>query len=335
MISLVYRSAMAVELFMANLKFLGKSILTDEMATNSMKYFFLIMVSMLGGQLVAQINHSILDSGLAWKVFECVGGYSSKVFKYRFNQEDTINGLIYYTMSDQGRSYRFREDTLTNQVFIYQPSLDSELLIIDFNLDIGDTLRFHEIHHYFDESVKVFGATPVDTLSIKNKYGGSPRHVLEIELLTINDSPIFGVNHVYWIDGLFSNIGPEYFEFENDSWEVSRKHYLKETRRIYNGDTNVLVEEFSSTNPNHCTTKSIDEIMSESIRVTPNPAHTQITIPGANSIQVYNALGQYVTLPMHVQAGQTIITIQDLPDGIYFIRSDNDGKSLTGQFIKE
>ena len=75
--------------------------------------------------------------------------------------------------------------------------------------------------------------------------------------------------------------------------------------------------------------------MSESIRVTPNPAHTQITIPGANSIQVYNALGQYVTLPMHVQAGQTIITIQDLPDGIYFIRSDNDGKSLTGQFIKE
>lgn len=301
-----------------------------------MKYLLLIIswLCCLGAN--AQIEHSILDSGLHWRVFECDGSASSaNFFNYQFTETDTINGNVYHEMSDKGRSYCFREDTATNQVLIYQPQLDTEFVIIDFNLSVGDTLWFKGVKKYTEiNSLDVSGATIIDSLITKS-YNGEPRFAMQIGLIDAYPRLVSWGSEIFWIDGLFTNVGPEYFEFVDGTWEQTRHHYLHKTTLRLPSDTVTLVEAFGNTNPSSCVTKSIGEIGVEQQIVYPNPGTNEISVYSTAQMDIYNSLGQLVSCPQRQEGGKTHISISHLSNGIYFIRSEEDGAVKTGKFVKE
>lgn len=301
-----------------------------------MKYLVLIISALCGLGASAQIEHSILDSGLHWRVFECDGNASSaKFFNYQFTGTDTINGKVYHTMSDKGRTYRYREDTATNQVFIYVSKLDSELVIVDFNLGIGDTLWFPEVKKFADLGGNtVNGATPMDTLIIK-MYDGEPRHALRISLLDSYGGLIGLSSNVFWIDGLFTNLGPEYFEYYYDDWEKVSFHYLDKTTLRMSEDTITLVKAYSITDPGICKPYTIDEIESSSKTITPNPSATEISVNTTGEILIFNSLGQITPCSQQKLGNFTRIDIRPLSQGIYFLRSEGEDEVYIGKFVKE
>ena len=59
----------------------------------------------------------------------------------------------------------------------------------------------------------------------------------------------------------------------------------------------------------------------------PNPAKESITLTAVDDIFIYNSLGQIVR-QMKNPKGETTINISDLPQGTYYIKSDNKQQKL-------
>jgi hypothetical protein len=71
---------------------------------------------------------------------------------------------------------------------------------------------------------------------------------------------------------------------------------------------------------------------SSSLTVWPNPAHdkVQITLPeGRWSVQLFNLQGAEVTPPLPDQQGQVELTLRGLRSGIYLLRAEQGGKTIT------
>lgn len=91
--------------------------------------------------------------------------------------------------------------------------------------------------------------------------------------------------------------------------------------------------------PVNCNITSINndaETNSNGIRIFPNPAGNSISIVGKEiqNIKIFDALGilLHSTGP---DSEKTTVNIENFKPGIYFLKIDNNGKSINGKFIKQ
>jgi hypothetical protein len=114
-----------------------------------------------------------------------------------------------------------------------------------------------------------------------------------------------------------------------------------------NGTANMTVIVTSNKNPNNADTVVMavtawitgikEAYKTKSVSFFPNPVKEQLTLKfptkQALNVDIYNILGVKVKTFVH-EGASTQIVINDLQDGVYFIRFTENGKLYTKQFVK-
>ena len=80
-----------------------------------------------------------------------------------------------------------------------------------------------------------------------------------------------------------------------------------------------------------------EELSNSELTIYPNPAIDYLTIASNSAIghiMVFNSLGQIV-LNSNTQTNQFQLNINDLTQGIYYVRIDNEGTTTTRKILKQ
>jgi len=105
--------------------------------------FFPLFTANLFGQ---KIHFS--DTTNDWKIVFTFDATPEYTFHDDYYLNDTIiHATTYRNFSGIGC---VREDTVLNKVFIFDTSIDSEKVLMDYNLMIGDTFRYNSFTHVVD-----------------------------------------------------------------------------------------------------------------------------------------------------------------------------------------
>ncbi len=181
-----------------------------------------------------------------------------------------------------------------------------EELWYDFNLNVGDTMRYE--HLYYDYLV----LSSID--SIYDWFTDIYRHIY-----------VFDRYHFYWIEGVGSNLGVlQYIPFCGYS----------ESLLCYHEDGEVVLALDSP-----CYQSNVDgvsENIEQEINLYPNPANSVLTIDVVDleySYSLFNAMGQKVT--QGTAKGEKQINVKDLVKGVYFIRLTNGKQTCVKRVVVE
>jgi Secretion system C-terminal sorting domain len=105
-----------------------------------------------------------------------------------------------------------------------------------------------------------------------------------------------------------------------------------------NWSTSIDVGASYSSNCGPCTV-GIDELLSSSISIHPNPTNGQLTISleegTASAITIRNSLGQLMLSDKYSATKQLGLDISNFPIGVYFIQIETDGEVITKKIVKQ
>ncbi len=270
-----------------------------------LRFLILCVLSMTIQTLTAQIDHSILDSGLVWR-YRYSGGSSAPGWSnvdVRIGRSDTtINGRSYFKLR---HPYWIAEDTLLHQIWIYSSDSVAEAKIIDFEANIGDSLNLSTIGFISDFAV-VKDTTITVTLN-----NGELRKAMKVDVI---GSSSFGsnVDSIYWIDGIGSSNGIEYFDIQLISLNPTGFSCVFNESQVFEdlyGNCALSVSELSDA--------------SFQLSVWPNPAKDVLNMEADSpmeEIRVYDQLG---SLAFRYQpsaiSGLEQIDVSNFKPGLYFL----------------
>ena len=238
------------------------------------------------------------------------------------NQDSVIDGVSYRVIHSYKYDYyhNYRPDTIiesdllireeNKKVFVYL--YGAEKMLYDFSLNVGDTIAFT-----IDICLKVISIDTTD-LVINGQncrkwsfgyYGG--------------DTNIYFPGMIEWIEGIGCTKGliydAELLIVTGGNWNGNLRCYEYDGELVYhNSDWNDGCE-------NHLL--GIGTVDKESLLLYPNPAKESITLEAMEDIFIYNSLGQMVRQIPNPK-GETIISISELPSGIYYFKSGNKRQKL-------
>ena len=80
----------------------------------------------------------------------------------------------------------------------------------------------------------------------------------------------------------------------------------------------------------HYSTDGVDENMTQSVSIYPNPTKDMLTVKADNlsSVEIYNSIGQMV-YSKTADANETVINTSDFEAGIYMVRINANGNEVT------
>ena len=269
-----------------------------------LRFLILCVFSLAIQTLTAQVEHSILDSGLVWRYYSVSGSddpipYSND---YRIDADDTIiNGKKYFEYNQVGNEpFLLAEDTFLHQVWVYSVNSATEVKIIDFKANVGDTLDLSDIGFFSDYAV-VMDATSSITLN-----NGEERKAIEVKVYNSNS-----YRTIFWVDGIGSTEGVEYFRVYN---ELSIRQFscvFSESPSFENlyGNCALSVSELSD--------------VSFQLSVWPNPAKDVLNIETDSPMEriaVYNQLGGIVSsYELVVGSKLEQLDVSIFESGLYFL----------------
>jgi len=269
-----------------------------------LRFLILCVFSLAIQTLTAQVEHSILDSGLVWRYYSVSGSddpipYSND---YRIDADDTIiNGKKYFEYNQVGNEpFLLAEDTFLHQVWVYSVNSATEVKIIDFKANVGDTLDLSDIGFFSDYAV-VMDATSSITLN-----NGEERKAIEVKVYNSNS-----YRTIFWVDGIGSTEGVEYFRVYN---ELSIRQFscvFSESPSFENlyGNCALSVSELSD--------------VSFQLSVWPNPAKDVLNIETDSPMEriaVYNQLGGIVSsYELVVGSKLEQLDVSRFKRGLYFL----------------
>jgi hypothetical protein len=257
------------------------------------------------------------DTSNEWDIVYVFVGDPTPEYSYSVDayQKDTIIGSISYSYFS-GIGW-VREDTVRNLVYLLNTSTDSEIVFMDYNLVVGDTVR----HGAFTHVVDSLDSTLINGLWYKVWHflplSADTWDYHIVEGIGCVENPYFILNPVepeaYWDVYCFSNRG---------------------TPPPLSPSVMVLNNTTSCSLPNTLFSSEITEL-SIFLKVFPNPATTLLTVSltnqPINQITIMNILGQ-TAYTNNYNSPQVQIDISSLPTGLYFIKVNG---SEMRKFVKE
>lgn len=271
-------------------------------------------------------SQNFIDTTKIWNVYACNGAFFNSCITqtYKFNSDTIIGSKKYYKLSYSNDSIpinwyslgRFNEDTISKKVYWRQSNQD--MLLYDFNLNVGDTAKV----------LTSFGnnyctAMVVDSIRFNNYMGVSRKQWY------FNTQFFYGQQET-WIAGIGNLFGPA----ENLSF-VCLADYGP--RLICYKENTIL--KYIDTVINDCykTTVGIkaNENNKLNINIYPNPTQKSFTIQTNNSfkkhITIKNELGQ--TIIQTISSDKSIL-IDFYQTGVFYVTVTQDKSTWTGKLIK-
>jgi len=300
-----------------------------------MKYFkklslFLIAISFLNN-VFSQQTHQLIDASNKWYEYGQFGGFgpypiTHSHLLYFYRSDTIINGLnykqLYHYKNDTtystpinvqitfGYTAAFRQDSL--KVYFIMKDSVSEKLYCDFDLKIGDTLKY--LYNFQNNVIDSVTSIPFG-LTTRTRY-------------KLNNGFSFyeGIGNAF---GLFHNYG---IGFENGLYLVCFEQ-AGITQNVYDlwGTPPICgLSLFTSIEEN-------SPIAINSVPF-PNPFSNQLTVSLAHkeptTISIYNFLGQQVL--QQTFTNSTTINTEQLANGIYIYNLNNDkGVASNGRILKQ
>jgi hypothetical protein len=282
-------------------------------------WFFLLSAQ----STFSQDYHAILNKNNSWDVLGmtvnetgvCGYGFGSR---YVISGDTFLNGHYYesirsygfisgyfgifcppYTVSTSFTNnypeFYLREDTLQRKIFLFDTN--EEILLFDFNAQIGDSLQSNP----FSKPI----VTAIDSVALLN---GEVRKRFYIGMQPGEFTP-------YAIEGIGFTCGFRIYFLDCECY-YTQICVKENTQPIY------IDPFYSQGNTNSCYFFSgIPEDENSFLRISPNPANDKIelvatTIPQQSRIYIYDLEGRKV-FDAEVSNQSEIVSIQDLNEGIY------------------
>lgn len=298
------------------------------------------MVQMNAAQAQTNVYHPFPDSNAVWNfhyIVQCpIGGWPTPYADYSIyiTGDTIINNVIYkklYTpfvaagpnpnncpLPDSGYQGAIREDAIAKKVFIFPKYGMNEKLYFDFNWEAGDTI-YGALGYSFQDTI-----VSVDSVLVGNSYR---------KRWLINS----------WYDTyVIEGIGSTYGLLNQSSYATDQPYY---NLICFKQDNQTLYPYTATTC--EIITVAVDEKenMDYGITIYPNPVSDELNItfniekPGNFTLQLYNSLGQEIKflLSEKVNMGENNIkiSVEDMPDGIYFLKLLINENIVTKKFTKK
>ena len=201
-----------------------------------------------------------------------------------------------------------------------------ELGFVEVSSDGVNFFRFPAVTYVQTETQLGNGGSidPAQLHNFASKYGafyGTPFDLDEVE-----DNALLDKNHITHVRivDVVGNIDPQYATYDseghiiNDPWPTgfaSSGMDLDAVGVIYDLAHYDVVD---------------NEV--EIVAVYPNPLKDRLTVKAENlqSVEVYNIVGQLV-----MTASSSVVAMDDLNQGVYFVRVNADGKTVTKRIVKQ
>ena len=300
-----------------------------------MKRYLIILFAI---QLIIQANlHSqeyskVVNEGSVWQILFSVDGVK-KNFGYRIDSDTLVNGILYNKLIHlELSSYRInddyfilnesffgliREDTLEKKVYLKKDSTNgflfkeeceelSEKLVLDFSLDIGDTIS--TCVTYFEEEIPCV----IDTIYETFEWG----KLRKVRACTIYDEEKM-TEGVGFTDGLwlFGEHIPQTANWGQDLYKYCDGS-IEEDCSLFQSPT------------------SITDVNKDFIEVYPNPVRDHLRIRVNSNkfdlIELFDHLGRLIKKIETESNKEMTITMEDFQSGMYFIRI----RSERGNYLK-
>ncbi len=273
-------------------------------------------------------TQNITDEGNQWNILT-VGMQGSTIsHSIKIDGDTTLDNVTYkkvfYSSDSLNTSWQLipqfiREEPNTKKVFLKEFNQE-EVLMYDFNLEVGDTFNIEDLWGNYDCQIVVF---QIDSVSLLN---GEKRKRLHLHDMYHPDSYIDR-----WIEGIGSMYGVNTDPFRAYC-STDYPYYLL---CHYNNEELLL-----QAHPTSCFITPIQEISkSDPIKVFPNPSQGKLRIEiGENNhlikeLKIFSSLGDLIIQDNSDFAGNKEIDISHLPKGIYFLIISISSEQIYSQKI--
>lgn len=284
--------------------------------------YLFFLFSLLVYPLFSQAYDPVLKLGRSWGV-EFTNFTQSQpltTFGYVILTDTTyIDSTLYYTPEDMTifEPYLFREDTILKQVYVYDIDAQEEYVIMDFSLEIGDTVpanfrHLNRMYLYQKDTLAI-----VDNIDSVELTDGTFRKRLHI-IPNTNQGLYY-----YMIEGIGGALG----------FVSSGAHYFEHSRNL------LCVKDDGEFIYGHCDPLSVEEHgKQESIEVYSNPIYNEFTVLTdiPYSIQIYNVLGALV-YQSNLSSTSHFIDFRSYQSGVYLLKGLNadNNQIFVKRIIKE
>jgi hypothetical protein len=293
-----------------------------------MKKIFLIVFTVFTSFIASAQKIHFTDTSNVWyQFFDQYNDGNPPIFTYTTYHfvNDTIIHSIDYKIFSFGA---VREDTLSKKVYLRDVLGDSDVLLMDYNLGIGDTFTTNYdtlFHIYYKYVVTSIDSTLINGVwhkhwhfpAVHNPQGTSWESDI-IEGIGCIQHPTYMIWHGIGVEP----IDPRVYCFSNKSMTPPV------SPRVGWLDNSTSCTTYPHLNTNDLRSKK------SKVTIYPNPTTTSLTITSPSPIttlSITNLLGQ-VVFTHHYNTDQVHIDVADLPKGLYFVRV-NDRE--VRKFLKE
>ena len=201
-----------------------------------------------------------------------------------------------------------------------------ELGFVEVSSDGENFFRFPAVTYVqTDEQLGNAGSiVPAQLHNFASKYGafyGTPFDLDEVEDNELLDKN--RVTHVRIVD-VVGNIDPEYATKDSEGHIINDPWPTPFASSGFDLDAVGVIHDIAH--------NDVPENTEESIAMYPNPVRDRLTVKAENlqSIEVYNLVGQQVMVSTF-----DIVDMGSLNQGIYFVRINADGKTVTKRVVKQ
>lgn len=265
----------------------------------------------------AQTNvyHPFPDSNAIWTIIagnNCTSWSSFIKYQYKISGDTILNSTNYIKISRLidnnlypnaegcglhiGYLAAIRDDSLNKKVYVIPKDSLQELLLYDFNLNVGDSLISYYTQIYQCQSNALYVET-IDSILVNNNYRkrmGFCNYASPPCSIEIHDRSYYIIEGIGSAWGLFDN-----FLFHYDCGRSYLTCYSENDHILYgydiiNTDTTTNLDAYSCDLSSSVTVSINQSFNNYEIKIFPNPATSEIIISGCIPayMKLCNTLGQ-------------------------------------------
>lgn len=309
-----------------------------------MKNQLILLFVMLSFATSAQ---SFIEQDKQWNVLvwdlNIIDGNTEAVWRtdsYKFEGDTTINSVSYSVLKVASDSLQLnwtpnnycREEA--DKVYMWDASLNKEIILYDFNLNEGDSIVVQEPYHYVDSL-----ALAVDSVRLVS-YFGDERKTIYLSVYGFMNGNSWLCYEEAWIDA----IGSEYGLCRNIAYCINGLNHDEQTICV-SSSGNLLFQNPIYPDCYSASSNSVPRVEQSNItlKVLPNPisSNSQIEIladyHNGGKVEVFNITGQVLTSQV-VSQSQSFVKINQsvLPSGLFVLSfTTNDGQQVFCRFVKQ
>ena len=294
---------------------------------------FTLITFFVNGQ--TSVYHPFPDSNAVWNIDgECFCTYSPyppysgyEIYSITISADTIINSQTYHKLkipfvqtdgsscnlfvTTSGYTGAIREDTTNKKVFFVPPSENTEQLLYDFTMQVGDTVKGYLENYVYAKDI----VQSIDSVLVGNSYR---------KRWNINGSGYYNMQLIEGIGSTYGLIEPSPIGLDGNQYSITC--FRQNGQSLY-PDTTSNCGLITSVN-------SIGKTSNE-IKIFPNPSQGSFTIDfdkaEIEEIQLMDILGNIILRQKNIN--QTQINIDNLNSGIYILTIIDKGNKTTNRKI--